>query len=205
MSQKAERQAWTEFFEKQQACSNSASSSGTEEPDWSTPETIDGGITWRNLSKPSASSTPHGVKSIDFMVPTEAIPQGSMRGICTTKADGSPVTVLKSDNPRLHAFRDLVGTFARNARSMAGVYELFAGPEIPVRVSITFVFEKPKSAPKGRIRPTVKPDMDKLTRACMDALTGILYHDDAQVVDDEHHKFYGTPEGVYISVQIVEE
>jgi Holliday junction resolvase RusA-like endonuclease len=128
-----------------------------------------------------------------------------MGGICTTKADGTPVTVLKTDNPRLHPFRRLVGLEAVKARAAAGVYEVFAPREIPVRVAITFVFERPKYAPKSRMRPVVKPDIDKLTRACMDALTGILYHDDAQVVDDEHHKIYGTPERVCISVQIVEE
>lgn len=206
MSQKAERKAWTDFFEKQETCSSSASSSGSAEPKWNTPETIDGQITWRKLAASSSREhTPHGLKSINFHVPTEPIPQGSMSGACSTKADGTPLVIFKADNPRLHAFRDLVGLFARNARSMAGVHEVFAGPEIPVRVSITFVFEKPKSAPKRRTRPTVKPDIDKLTRACMDALTGILYHDDAQVVDDEHHKIYGTPEGVFICVQIVEE
>jgi Holliday junction resolvase RusA-like endonuclease len=128
-----------------------------------------------------------------------------MGGICTTKADGSPVTVLKADNPKLHPFRRLVGLEAVRARAAAGIHEVFAPREIPVRVAITFVFEKPKTAPKGRTRPVVKPDIDKLTRACMDALTGVLYDDDSQVVDDEHHKIYGTPERVSISVQIVEE
>ncbi len=36
--------------------------------------------------------------------------------------------------------------------------------------------------PKGRIAPTAKPDSDKLARSACDAMTGILWNDDSQVV-----------------------
>ena len=38
---------------------------------------------------------------------------------------------------------------------------------------------------------TVKPDVDKVLRATLDALTGIAYEDDAQVVDAHPVKRYG--------------
>ena len=148
---------------------------------------------------------PVRVTSINFTVECEAIPQGSMRGVCTTRSDGSPVTVLKADNPRTHGYRDQLGFGALRARSKAGFHEVFAAAGVPVRLCITFVFERPKSAPASRTRPTVKPDLDKLTRSSCDALTGVLWADDAQVVEISVNKIYGSPERVIVSVQLVEE
>jgi Holliday junction resolvase RusA-like endonuclease len=145
------------------------------------------------------------ITAINFMVDAEPIPQGSMSGVCTTRTDGSPVTILKADNKRTHAFRNQVGFAALEARAAAGIHGVFAGAGLPVRVAITFAFERPRSAPASRIRPTVKPDVDKLARACMDALTGVLYEDDGQVVDCELHKIYSSPARVQISVQLVQE
>jgi Holliday junction resolvase RusA-like endonuclease len=143
-------------------------------------------------------------KTINFTVDTKPIPQGSMSGICTTNAAGKPVTVLKADNKLTHGFRNLVGHYALQARAAAGIHEIWAGQHVPVRVCLTFVFKRPKSAP-ARIYHTVKADIDKLTRSCHDAMSGILYVDDAQVVSAEQTKIYGEPERVQISVQLVGE
>ncbi len=37
------------------------------------------------------------------------------------------------------------------------------------------------------------PDLDKLCRACLDSLTGIVWRDDSQVVRLEANKDYGAP------------
>jgi hypothetical protein len=42
--------------------------------------------------------------------------------------------------------------------------------------------------------PAVKPDLDKCIRALNDALTGILWVDDGQVVGVSAKKLYGLPE-----------
>jgi Holliday junction resolvase RusA-like endonuclease len=52
--------------------------------------------------------------------------------------------------------------------------------------------------------PTKKPDLDKLNRAVGDALTGIIYKDDSQVVKLESSKVYCKPEdkmGVFITIE----
>lgn len=41
--------------------------------------------------------------------------------------------------------------------------------------------------------PATKPDTTKLTRGVEDALTGIVWRDDAQVVEQHCRKLYGTP------------
>jgi Holliday junction resolvase RusA-like endonuclease len=47
--------------------------------------------------------------------------------------------------------------------------------------------------PSAPAVPTSNPDLDKLARAILDALTGIVYRDDAQVVDLQLSKWYGAP------------
>ena len=51
----------------------------------------------------------------------------------------------------------------------------------PCRITIAFRLPRPKSAPKRRTQPDRKPDIDKLARAVLDALTGTLITDDARV------------------------
>ena len=65
-------------------------------------------------------------------------------------------------------------------------------------VSITAWFPVPASWPKkkraaamaGDIYPTAKPDADNLAKAILDALNGIAYHDDKQVVSCTVRKRY---------------
>ena len=74
----------------------------------------------------------------------------------------------------------------------------------PMAVTVDLLFCLPQiKRPKLRY-PTVKPDADKLARACLDALSGIAYEDDAQVCKLTIEKVYtwGEP-GVYITVMAI--
>ena len=61
----------------------------------------------------------------------------------------------------------------------------------PVFIQITFLFNRPKSHynSKGQLKPvaplykSTKPDLDKLVRSTLDALTNVLIKDDSQVVN----------------------
>ena len=69
--------------------------------------------------------------------------------------------------------------------------ELSLTPDsLPWRVRIKFAMKRPQKMPKGRTHHTVKPDLDKLTRCVLDALTGIAWVDDAQVVSITAVKTY---------------
>jgi crossover junction endodeoxyribonuclease RusA len=60
-----------------------------------------------------------------------------------------------------------------------------------VVLELDFSFVRPKSVPvRKRPRHTAKPDLDKLIRAALDALTGIIYQDDSQVVSISATKCY---------------
>ena len=52
-----------------------------------------------------------------------------------------------------------------------------------VRLELGFVMPRPKSAPKKSTPPAIKrPDVDKLARAVLDAITGVVVVDDSQIV-----------------------
>ena len=54
--------------------------------------------------------------------------------------------------------------------------------------------------PSAPVFPTTKPDATKLVRCVEDALTGVLWRDDAQVVRQVVDKLYGDPERVEIRI-----
>lgn len=51
-----------------------------------------------------------------------------------------------------------------------------------------------------RLRPTVKPDADNIIKIVCDALNGIAYGDDKQIVDAHFHKIYSTEPGVQVMI-----
>lgn len=93
-----------------------------------------------------------------------------------------PRTATTSDNPRLKDWQHLV---AAGAQPYAG--ELLTGP---VFVRAWFFLPRPKSLPRKVSYHLKKPDLDKLLRATKDALTGVLYRDDSQVVSLTGFKAY---------------
>jgi len=107
---------------------------------------------------------------ITFSVPGKPAPQGSKRHVGRG--------VLVESSREVGPWRERVALAADNAM---GGRELVAGA---VTVGLDFVLPRPKSAPKRSTPLAVKrPDIDKLARACLDAITGIIVGDDAQVVD----------------------
>lgn len=86
--------------------------------------------------------------------------------------------------------------------------ELLTGP---LELYVSFYFARPKShfgsgRNAGVLKssapgyPATRPDSTKLVRGVEDALTGVLWRDDAQVVIQHVYKFYGSPERVVVEV-----
>lgn len=68
-------------------------------------------------------------------------------------------------------------------------------------MELYFTLERPPSVSvRKRPYPITKPDADKLARAVWDALKGIIYADDSQVVRLTLAKDYGDAPGVIIQV-----
>jgi crossover junction endodeoxyribonuclease RusA len=81
----------------------------------------------------------------------------------------------------------------------------------PVGLRAVFVFPRPKTHYRtGRNAGLVKatapgwktsaPDLDKLMRALGDAMSGIVYRDDAQIVDVALSKIFGQTPGVMVKL-----
>lgn len=53
----------------------------------------------------------------------------------------------------------------------------------------------------GLMKPTVKPDTDNIAKICLDALNGIAYHDDAQIVVLQVTKLYSDEPRVVVRLE----
>ena len=127
--------------------------------------------------------------TLQFYVEGKTATKGSTRSFVR----GERVVTL-ADNASLGAWTQA----ARWAARQAGV-GLVAKPRA-VKLVVTFMFVKPPSV-KHRDCHTVKPDIDKLLRAVLDALTGIAYEDDAQVTAVDAKKCYGGIEQCVVEVE----
>jgi Holliday junction resolvase RusA-like endonuclease len=73
------------------------------------------------------------------------------------------------------------------------------------QVAVRLVFYLPRPKRMRRPAPTVKPDLDKLARAVLDALSGVAYEDDAQVCHLVATKHYADEYGeVHCRVTVYE-
>lgn len=118
---------------------------------------------------------------IEFTVYGKPEPQGSSRAFVTRMGRA----VVTSANPNLRDWRIQVGRAAQAAPGYMGA--LLEGP---VMVSAVFHLTRPKSRPRRAGYPDRKPDLDKLARALLDGITGVLVRDDAQVCRLEVVKLY---------------
>jgi crossover junction endodeoxyribonuclease RusA len=111
----------------------------------------------------------------------DPIPQGSVKAFAfVPKGGGRPRASVTSDNPRL---RDWRADLAHAARTQGG--HCFVS-DWPVLIVARFRLPRPKSAKKsasGEQLAAKKPDIDKLARAVLDALTHVWLRDDSLVIE----------------------
>lgn len=143
--------------------------------------------------------------SVQFFVPGKPEPAGSKRAFVPK---GWTRPVITDANKKSKPWKDTVTNIAlQNYRG-----ELMTGP---LRVTFKFQVWRPQghygTGKNGGIvkrssplHPAVKPDVLKLARGVEDALTSIIWKDDAQIVDEHILKEYVEPNiacGVFITVQ----
>ena len=78
---------------------------------------------------------------------------------------------------------------------------------VPIRMSLTFIMPRPKSLPKKFTQHVRKPDVDNLVKLVKDALSKVLYHDDAQIVEIHAGKVYAQEDeetGTLIEIEEME-
>lgn len=135
--------------------------------------------------------------AIDFTVRGQPVAQGSVRAFVR----GNRAVVVGVSGP-LADWRHAIATEARAA--MAGLPTLTG----PVAVSAWFVMARPPSHFRrdGTLTKAAplypRLDLDKLARACLDALTAIAYADDSQVVRLHAHKHWDDDDRGWQGVEI---
>lgn len=143
---------------------------------------------------PPPAPPPRG--PIAFDVPGEPIPKGS-GGLVFSKSTGR--VFYKPDRERdLKAWARVLNLCARAALAGAGPW--------PGAVHVSLVFRLAPPAKQERSWPAVRPDVDKLARAVLDALTGAAWIDDGQVCTLEVMKWYAAPgevPGVKVKVDAI--
>jgi crossover junction endodeoxyribonuclease RusA len=129
---------------------------------------------------------------LQLTVEGNPVPQGSFRHVGNGR--------IISANPKLNAWRQTIA----DQIGLQTPERLIDGS---IRVDLVFTLERPKSVSRGvRERPTVKPDLDKLVRATLDAISLERYvqliTDDSQVTDLHAAKRYAdhNPPGVQIMI-----
>lgn len=144
------------------------------------------------------------MSQVKFVTYCKAQPQGSSKAfIAKGKWGAKDRAIVTTANSNLKPYRDQLTQAANAALSESGLPRPMADKHVPVSVVIDFYFNKPPSVAKKRSEMCVKPDLDKLVRSTTDAMTGVLYVDDAQIVEYSVRKHYGSPERVEVSAVIV--
>lgn len=142
---------------------------------------------------------------VTFHVNGLAAPAGSKRGFHNPRTGR---VIITDDSKRSKPWQAAVRDAAVEAMSGG----LFVGP---LELVVTFTVPRPKGhygsgrnaerlLPSAPPFPAVKPDVTKLVRAVEDALTGIVWRDDAQVIAQHASKVYGEPAGCTVEVQSLE-
>lgn len=138
---------------------------------------------------------------IAFFAPGTPQPAGSKRALPNRRTGGMVVVDANSNAKPWQA-----AVAAAGHEAMKGA-DLWTGP---LSVRMTFYRTRPKGhfgsgRNAGRVKPSApewpdgKPDVLKLARAVEDALTGIVWRDDAQIVFEVISKRWGSP-GVRVHV-----
>ena len=122
---------------------------------------------------------------------------------------GRPRAFRMGNSVRMHtpektaSYESLVKLAARMAMKSA------APMALPVALSLIVLHPIPKSWSKrrqeaalaGTERPTTKPDADNVAKVIADACNGIVWVDDAQVVELSVSKRYSSTPGVMVEVR----
>lgn len=143
-------------------------------------------------------------ETLTFFVRGKPVPKGSMNGRVVHSRGRRYAQVYDQQGKDLKTWQEAIKWAAIAQRRRLADKE---GRQA-YKIRLLFQFHRPQSHTnaKGkptadfRPSPTVKPDIDKLTRAVLDALSGTIYKDDSQVTAIAARKVYDSQEGVWIQI-----
>ena len=136
-----------------------------------------------------------GRMQIQFTVQTKPVPQARPRFF--VRRQGNKNFVGAYDLKQCKTFKEVIAWHARIKMKEIGIREAAKAP-----IAISLIFGMGRG---GNQRFHIKrPDIDHLAKAVKDALKGIIYADDSQIVEAHLYKQYGGPE-VRIEIKTLED
>jgi Holliday junction resolvase RusA-like endonuclease len=140
---------------------------------------------------------------IDFFVPGAPVAAGSKKAFPVHGRDGrTHVAVADDSGPKGVEWRAAI----RHAAARAHPAPPLTGP---LCLELEFVVRRPQGhrgkhgvRPSAPPYPTTRPDLLKLGRAIEDALTSVLWFDDAQVVVERLSKRYAAAEPIGVRIRV---
>ena len=144
---------------------------------------------------------------IRFFVPGDPTPKGRPRATATIKEEikmtrYGPI-IARRARPRLYMPSATIEGEERVRAAFMEKYHVDPATG-PLRLEMTAYFKPPKNLraaiARGEIYAERIPDGDNLLKLVMDALEGVVYYNDKQIVSWHGKKVYGMPEGVLIII-----
>ena len=145
------------------------------------------------------------MRELEFFIEGIPAPGGSKKAFPFKRKDGNlGVAVTDAGGYKTKAWKEKVKASA--VRAMLNIPML----EGPLECHFLFFVDRPKAhfnrhgvKPGAPEYPTVRPDCTKLVRSTEDAMTEIVYKDDAQIVKQWASKHYtqNSPQGCKIEIR----
>ena len=148
---------------------------------------------------------------ISFFVPGP--PQGkararTVRGFYGRSTTYTPAKTVVYEGAIRSAFRNAAKTQRGGDAAALVQPEPVIGKGVPVRIRIEAFFKPAARTTRkqyaliqaGKLFPIRKPDVDNIVKVVADALNGVAYKDDAQVIEFAACKAYSHEEGLAITV-----
>ena len=79
-------------------------------------------------------------------------------------------------------------------------YEGFAA-KVPLVLRCVFYRARPKSLAKKIVCPVQRPDTSNCIKLLEDAMNGLVYHDDSQIVEEHATKAFGWPPRIEVEIK----
>lgn len=140
------------------------------------------------------------VDTISFTVPGIPVAKGRARSFIRNGH------VAHFTPEKTASYENLVKVKAEWAMGSNPLIECAVGVDISLYVPIPKSWSKRKQndALINKIRPTSRPDLDNFSKAVLDAINGIVWHDDKQVVYLSVGKFYSDVPRAEIEIKPIE-
>lgn len=130
------------------------------------------------------------LRCVCFDVPGIPVPKGRPK-FARRNGFVSAYTPKKTADYEAHVKQTAIDAMKADSRLCAGPVSVAMIIRVPVPTS--WSKKRQAAAGNGSIAPTKKPDCDNVAKAVLDAMNGLVFFDDSQVVEMHLRKEYGEP------------